>query len=59
MKKFILLSLVLTGCGEIYTHEIKSVADQCGGIENIHSMWIDAHSIRARCLDGKRVNTKE
>ena len=57
MKKIMLLTLLLSGCGEIYTHEMASIIEQCDGAENVHTMWIDAHLVRARCFNGDAVST--
>lgn len=57
MKKLFLLSLLLVGCGEINTYELKDIIELCGGHEKIHSIWIDTTIVRARCLDGNLVES--
>jgi hypothetical protein len=58
MKKVIVMSLLLGGCGKIYTYELGQVIKQCKGAENVHSLWIDGDTTRAICLDGSSVKAK-
>ena len=55
----LILCAALTSCGKIYHYELDEIADDCGGYDQIKSMWLDATTVRAYCKDGSLANTKD
>jgi hypothetical protein len=54
----LITTLLLTSCGKIEKYELKRIADRCGGYENIHQVWLDAHVVKAYCVDGTAVRSQ-
>lgn len=46
-------ALLCAGC-EADTYELLKVANDCNGIDKVHSLWFDGSSVKAYCLDGSR-----
>ena len=59
MKTLILCiaALSITGCANIYTYELESIVDGCGGHKKVYAMWIDRNSVQAYCTNGDLVKT--
>jgi hypothetical protein len=56
--KCLMLVSMLTGCGNLYTHQLQDLIKQCGGsIEDIHTIWIDEAYSSARCVSGETVTS--
>lgn len=54
------LALLLSGCcGTIYSYELEDISKKCGGVDKIHSMWVDLTTVRARCINGQMVDSKD
>jgi hypothetical protein len=49
-----LICLLCAACGDIYTHELTKIIEECGGAEKVHRMWVDVTTTKAYCLNGDR-----
>ena len=53
------LLVSLSGCSEVYHYELKAVAENCGGYDKIHRVWVDATTVRAECENGDITSSKK
>lgn len=54
------LAFLLSGCvGTIYSYELEDISKKCGGVDKIHRMWVDLTTVRARCINGQMVDSKD
>ena len=52
------LLVSLSGCSEIYHYELKVIAENCGGYDEIFRTWVDASTVRAECKNGDITSAK-
>lgn len=53
------LLVSLSGCSEVYHYELKVIAENCGGYDKIHRIWVDLTTVRAECKNGDITSSKK